>query len=110
MSDMDRFTVSGMSSLTAEDRVDYLESNCVSDPIKMCDFTEQPGRILKTVDSVHQDVATLADCRKLCLQSTEFRCHSFDYEDTGPKVRASSMAMASSTAPGYRPLPNRGLT
>ncbi|XP_034231459.1 uncharacterized protein LOC117639693 [Thrips palmi] len=86
MSDMDRFTVSGMSSLTAEERVDYLESNCVSDPIKMCDFTEQPGRILKTVDSVHQDVASLADCRKLCLQSTEFRCHSFDYEDTGPKV------------------------
>lgn len=87
MSDMDRFTVSGLSSLTAEERIDYVESNCVSDPIKMCDFTEQPGRILKTVDSVHQDIATLADCRKLCLQSTEFRCHSFDFEDTGPKVR-----------------------
>jgi len=83
MSDMDRFTVSGVNSLTAEEHVDYIESNCVSDPLKMCDFTRLDGRILKTVDSIHQDVASLEQCRQMCLQSVDFRCHTFDYGDTG---------------------------
>jgi hypothetical protein len=83
MSDMDRFTVSGLNSLTAEDHVDYIESNCVNDPLKMCDFSPLNGRILKTVDSIHQDVASLEQCRQLCLQAPDFRCHTFDFGDTG---------------------------
>jgi hypothetical protein len=80
---MDRFTVFGLNSLTAEERVDYIESNCVSEPLKMCDFTQLNGRILKTVDSIHQDVASLEQCRQLCLQAPDFRCHTFDFGDTG---------------------------
>ncbi|PSN46405.1 hypothetical protein C0J52_15905 [Blattella germanica] len=86
MSDMDRFTVSGLNSLSPEDNVDYIESNCVTDPLKMCDFTQLKGRILKTVDSIHQDVESIDHCRKLCLQSIDFRCHTFDYGDTGKGV------------------------
>ena len=83
MSDMDRFTVSGLNSLSPEENMDYIESNCVTDPLKMCDFTRLNGRILKTVDSIHQEVPSIDDCRKLCLQSSDFRCHTFDYGDTG---------------------------
>ncbi|XP_069677667.1 uncharacterized protein [Periplaneta americana] len=86
MSDMDRFTVSGLNSLSPEEHIDYIESNCVSDPLKMCDFTQLAGRILKTVDSIYQDVSSVDQCRQLCLQSTEFRCHTFDFGDTGPGV------------------------
>lgn len=43
------------------------------------------GRILKTVDSVYQDVQTVEECRELCLNSP-FRCHSYDHGDTGDHV------------------------
>lgn len=43
------------------------------------------GRILKTVDSVYQDVQTIEECRELCLNSP-FRCHSYDHGDTGDHV------------------------
>ncbi|XP_066995451.2 uncharacterized protein [Anabrus simplex] len=86
LSDMDRFSVSGLNSLVEEEAVDYLESNCVNDPIKMCDFTALNGKILKTVDAVHEGVPTIEECRNLCLQAADFRCHTFDYGDTGDRV------------------------
>ncbi|KAG8227680.1 hypothetical protein J437_LFUL006991 [Ladona fulva] len=74
---------------------DYIESNCVSEPVKMCDFQEIEGKILKTVDSVRQDVGTLEDCRNLCLEAN-FRCHTFDFGDTGDRVcRLSHHSIAS---------------
>lgn len=65
--------------------IDYLENNCVEEPTKLCEFKKMSGRILKTVDSVYQDVQTIEECRELCLNSP-FRCHSYDHGDTGDHV------------------------
>jgi len=54
LSDMDRFSVTARSAYTTEPDADYFETNCVDDPVKMCDFYRNEGRILKTVDAVHQ--------------------------------------------------------
>jgi hypothetical protein len=42
-------------------------------------------RILKTVDSIYEDVADIDACRELCLDDKE-RCNSYDYGDVGDKV------------------------
>lgn len=85
MSDMDRLTVAGQGAFEPAVGIDYLENNCVDEPVKLCEFKKFPGRILKTVDSVYQDVGSLDDCRELCLNSP-YRCHSYDYGDTGELV------------------------
>ncbi|XP_071651902.1 uncharacterized protein Neo [Temnothorax longispinosus] len=82
---MDRLTVAGSSAFQAAKGVDYLENHCVEEPVKLCEFKKLTGRILKTVDSVYQDVGTSDECRELCLNSP-FRCHSYDYGDTGDMV------------------------
>lgn len=82
---MDRLTVAGSSALEVSKGVDYLENHCVDEPVKLCEFKKITGRILKTVDSVYQDVGTTEECRELCLNSP-FRCHSYDYGDTGDMV------------------------
>jgi hypothetical protein len=64
----------------------YLESNCVDDPAGLCDFKAVRGRILKTVDSVFQDISTAAQCQTLCLTASHYRCHSYDYGETGEGV------------------------
>ncbi|XP_076029180.1 uncharacterized protein LOC143018026 [Oratosquilla oratoria] len=85
ISDMDRHTSVGTGAFKAGDNTEYLESNCVDDPVRLCEFQKMDGRILKTVDSVLQEVETLDDCKKMCL-SSPYRCHSFDYGDTGKDV------------------------
>lgn len=85
LSDMDRLTVAGSGALEPSKGFDYLENHCVDEPVKLCEFKKITGRILKTVDSVYQDVATAEECRELCLNSP-FRCHSYDYGDTGDMV------------------------
>jgi len=82
---MDRLTVAGSGAFRAEPDTEYLENNCVEEPIKLCEFKKLSGRILKTVDSVYQDVGSADECRELCLNSP-FRCHSYDYGDTGEMV------------------------
>ena len=90
LSDMDRHTLSGgpgSGSRTKEERhllpaanstTDYFESNCVQEPNKLCDFKPTKGRILKTVDSVYQDVTTVEECKEKCINSA-YRCFSFDF-------------------------------
>jgi len=85
MSEMDRLTVAGSGAFVSTQGYDYLENNCVEEPVKLCEFKKLSGRILKTVDSVYQDVYSLEECKELCLNSP-FRCHSYDYGDTGEKV------------------------
>lgn len=51
------------------DGTDYLENHCVEEPNKLCEFKRLPGRILKTVDSVYQEVSSVDECRELCLNS-----------------------------------------
>lgn len=94
---MDRHTMAGTGAFKVSASVDYLENNCVDDPVKLCEFQKLDGRILKTVDSVFQDVASIDDCRQLCL-TAPYRCHSFDYADTGENVcRLSHHALATLT-------------
>ncbi|KAK9505822.1 hypothetical protein O3M35_009797 [Rhynocoris fuscipes] len=85
MSEMDRLTVAGSGAFISAQGYDYLENNCVDEPIKLCEFKKLSGRILKTVDSVYQEVDSLEECRELCLNSP-FRCHSYDFGDTGESV------------------------
>ena len=85
LSDMDRLTVAGSSGLEVANGIDYLENHCVDEPVKLCEFKKLNGRILKTVDSVYQGIETSEECRELCLNSP-FRCHSYDYGDTGDMV------------------------
>ncbi|XP_037726811.1 uncharacterized protein LOC119557880 [Drosophila subpulchrella] len=85
LSDMDRITLSDEANIAAYDGADYLENNCAEEPSKLCEFKRVAGRILKTVDSVHQNVQTLDECRDLCL-TAPFRCHSYDYNETGELV------------------------
>ncbi|KAH8295455.1 hypothetical protein KR018_011354 [Drosophila ironensis] len=85
LSDMDRITLSDEANIAAYDGADYLENNCAEEPSKLCEFKRVAGRILKTVDSVHQNVQSLDECRDLCL-TAPFRCHSYDYNETGERV------------------------
>jgi len=85
ISDMDRHTVAGTTAFAESVGDEYLENNCVDDPVKLCDFQLLENRIMKTVDSVYQDVPTMEACRDLCL-TAPYRCHSFDYADTGDRV------------------------
>lgn len=97
ISDMDRHTAVGTGSFRAAANTDFLENNCVDDPVRLCEFQKMEGRILKTVDSVYQEVNSLEDCKRLCL-TAPFRCHSFDFGDTGDKVcRLSHHAAATLT-------------
>ena len=54
LSDMDRFSATARSAYTAGVGAEYFETNCIDDPVKMCDFQRTEGRILKTVDAVFQ--------------------------------------------------------
>lgn len=63
LSDMDRLSMGSLNSLETENGTDYMESNCITDPNKMCDFRAVDGKILKTVDSVYQEVASETDCK-----------------------------------------------
>lgn len=85
LSEMDRITLAGSNSFQPNEASDYLENNCAEEPNKLCEFKRLSGRILKTVDSVYQDVSSVDECRELCLNSP-YRCHSYDYGDTGDMV------------------------
>ncbi|KAK6628021.1 hypothetical protein RUM44_010503 [Polyplax serrata] len=85
LSDMDRLTVAGLGAFQPMEQYEYLENNCVEEPGKLCEFKKISGRILKTVDSVYQDVSSLEECRELCLNSP-YRCRSYDFGDTGEQV------------------------
>ncbi|KAM8704699.1 hypothetical protein ACLKA7_009199 [Drosophila subpalustris] len=85
LSDMDRITLSAGNSVEAYEGADYLENNCAEEPSKLCEFKRISGKIMKTVDSVYQDITTIDECRDLCLNSP-YRCHSYDYNDTGDMV------------------------
>lgn len=85
LSNMDRITLASSNVFQPSDGYDYMENNCVEEPTKLCEFKKLNGRILKTVDSVYQDVGSVDECRELCLNSP-YRCHSYDYGDTGEMV------------------------
>ena len=63
LSDMDRLSMGSVNSLEADNGTDYMESNCIHDPNKLCDFKALDGKILKTVDAVYQEVESENDCK-----------------------------------------------
>ena len=84
--DQDRHTLAGLPAFVPAENVDYLEMNCaIKEPKKLCIYDETKGKILKTVDSVYQAIASQEDCEDLC-NSAPFRCHSYDFNDTGDNV------------------------
>ncbi|KAH8384852.1 hypothetical protein KR093_010104, partial [Drosophila rubida] len=85
LSEMDRSTLAGSNAFQPKPGTDYLENHCIDEPNKLCEFKRLPGRILKTVDSVYHEVSSVDECRDLCLNSP-YRCHSYDYNDTGDMV------------------------
>merc|ERR1719219_2362467 len=82
---MDRQSMSGRPGFAEADGVDYMEVNCVESPSKLCQYEKVRGKILKTVDAVYQAIASEEDCRDLC-NNAPFRCHSYDFNDTGDDV------------------------
>ncbi len=78
--------MAGQPVFAPADGVDYLEINCaLEEPSKLCLYDETKGKILKTVDSVYQAIASKEDCEDLC-NNANFRCHSYDFNDTGDNV------------------------
>ena len=107
ISDMDRHTVAGTSAFTVSLKTtscnssqdgtkelglstcqltqeslgdEYLENNCVDDPVKLCDFQLLENRIMKTVDSVYQvgnhGYSGFISLLKAKLRWSVFRCAS----------------------------------
>jgi len=70
----------GHFSPAGTSNVDYYESNCVQEPTQLCDFKAIKGKVLKTVDSVHQDISSAEECQKTCLNAN-YRCFSYDFGD-----------------------------
>lgn len=84
--DQDRHTLAGSPSFNPLEKIDYMEINCaISDPKKLCLYDEVKGKILKTVDMVYQGMASKEDCEDIC-NNAPFRCHSYDFNDTGDNV------------------------
>ena len=53
---------------------------------KQCDFRAIKGLILKTVDSVHENVRSHDQCKEICLNAP-YRCYSYDFgADSEPTV------------------------
>lgn len=81
--------------IISDSPVDYLENNCIFEPNKLCEFRKIQNRILKTVDSIYQDVNSVDECKQKCLNAP-YRCYSFDYGDTSERVcRTSHLDQAS---------------
>ena len=70
ISDMDRHTVASTGDFLASADDQYLENNCVDDPVKLCDFQLLENRIMKTVDSVYQ-VIKICEIRKCSRDQRE---------------------------------------
>ena len=63
ISDMDRHTIAGTGQFIVSPDDEFMENNCVDDPVRLCDFQLLENRIMKTVDSVYQ-VCKMTRCAK----------------------------------------------
>lgn len=95
LSDMDRHSLPNAALRrrhyveSSVDTIDYGENNCVQEARGICDFKPLQNRILKTVDSIYQDIKSDVECRKKCLQAP-YRCHSYDLGDSSNPVCRTS--------------------
>lgn len=72
----------------------YLENTCATEITGVCDFKPIRGKILKTVDSVYQDVLSREQCQEMCVKMDTFTCRSYDFGVTGTRVCRLSHHMA----------------
>lgn len=78
--------MAGTTAFQPTSGTDFMERNCiVGEPKRLCVYDRVKGKILKTVDSVYQAIDTREDCEDLC-NTAPFRCHSYDFNDTGDYV------------------------
>lgn len=95
LSDMDRHSLPNSALRrrhyveSSVDTIDYGENNCIQEARGICDFKPLNNRILKTVDSIYQDIKSEPECRKRCLQAP-YRCHSYDLGDSSNPVCRTS--------------------
>lgn len=95
LSDMDRHSLPSAALRrrhyveSTVDTIDYGENNCIQEARGICDFKPLNNRILKTVDSIYQDIKSEPECRKRCLQAP-YRCHSYDLGDSSNPVCRTS--------------------
>lgn len=75
------------------DKIEYLENNCVYETNKvdgkLCEFRKLQDKLLKTVDSIYQNVSSFEECKHKCLNAP-YRCYSFDYSETSENVCRTS--------------------
>lgn len=95
LSDMDRHSLPSAALRrrhyveSTVDTIDYGENNCIQEARGICDFKPLQNKILKTVDSIYQDIKSEPECRKRCLQAP-YRCHSYDLGDSSNPVCRTS--------------------
>ena len=86
LSESDRNTVEAGRLLSGGEMI-YLENNCSPGrEVGVCEYKPWLGVLLKTVDSVYNNVESIQDCQRLCKNITHYRCVSYDWAHTGPGV------------------------
>lgn len=65
--------------------VEYIESNCVQEASSMCFFKRTRNKVLKTVDSLYEQIKDEQQCKQLCL-NTNIRCHSYSLGDKNSRA------------------------
>ena len=73
--------------LERAEEMTYLENNCrPGREVGVCEYKPRLGVLLKTVDSVYNEVSSIQECEALCKNITHYRCVSYDWAHTGPGV------------------------
>lgn len=65
--------------------VEYIESNCITEANAMCFFKRVRNRVLKTVDSLYEQIKDEEQCKQLCL-NTNINCKSYTLGDKNNKA------------------------
>ena len=65
--------------------VEFIESNCVQEANAMCFFKRVRNRVLKTVDSLYEQIKDEEQCKQLCL-NTNINCKSYTLGDKNNKA------------------------
>ena len=64
----------------------YLENTCTGQSNGVCEFKPKLGILLKTVDSVYNNVSSIEECQRLCSNMRSYHCVSYDFAHTGHGV------------------------
>ena len=83
---VDRNTVQSSTKLRVSPNLDYVENTCQQYQQGVCEFKPTLGVLLKTVDSVYNNVKSIGECQKLCQKMNHYHCVSYDYAHTGSGV------------------------